>query len=138
MFSSQHTKHLAAAWAATGLLVFASLTCSAHAQGGKPSSDTTNIVVIVKEADTGEPVGQARVTLQFTEPGGPGRFGKAKKIVYNAKTDAQGHCKLLDINKGTIVLTITANAHQSYGKELQLEKDNQVFEIKLKKPQPLI
>jgi hypothetical protein len=33
---------------------------------------------------------------------------------------------------------ITATAHQSYGKELQLDQDNQVFEIKLKKPQPLL
>jgi hypothetical protein len=34
-------------------------------------------------------------------------------------------------------LTVTAPDHQSYGKELQLEKEDQVFEVKLKKPQPL-
>ena len=71
-------------------------------------------------------------------PGGPGRFGKSQKITYGAKTDAQGRYKFMDINKGTIVLSVTATGHQAYGKELQLEKDNQVFEVKLKKPQPLI
>jgi uncharacterized GH25 family protein len=96
------------------------------------------MTVVVKEADTGQPIGQARITLQFKMPGGPGRFGKTQKIAYGAKTDAQGRYKFTDINKGTVVLTVTATGHQSYGKELQLDKDNQVFEIKLKKPQPLI
>jgi hypothetical protein len=96
------------------------------------------MTVVVKEADTGDPVGNARITLQFTEPYGPTIPRKGKKIVYNAKTDSQGRCKLIGINKGTIVLMITATAHQSYGKELQLDQDNQVFEIKLKKPQPLL
>ena len=33
---------------------------------------------------------------------------------------------------------VTAVHHQAYGKELQLDHDNQVFIVKLKKPQPLI
>ena len=137
MFSSQHTKHFVAAWVATSLLLFGGLSRSAHAQGGKPSSEITNMTVVVKEADTGEPISQARITLQFTAPGGPKRFGKSQKISYNAKTDAQGRYKFTEINKGTIILSITAAGHQSYGKELQLDHDNQVFEVKLKKPQPL-
>ena len=138
MFSSQHTKLFMAAWVATTLLFFAGLSHSAHAQGGKPSSETTNMTVVVKEADTGQPISQAHLTLEFAEPGSKARFGKAKKFSYNAKTDMQGRYKFLDINKGTILLTIIAPGHQTYGKELQLEKDSQVFEVKLKKPQPLI
>ncbi|MGA3328532.1 MAG: carboxypeptidase-like regulatory domain-containing protein [Terriglobia bacterium] len=138
MFSSQHTKLFVAAWVATSLLLFTSLSRSTHAQGGKPSSETTNMTVVVKETDTGQPISQARITLQFTVPGGAARFGKPQKLTYNAKTDSQGRYKFMDINKGTIVLSVTAPNHQSYGKELQLDKDNQVFEIKLKKPQPLI
>ena len=138
MCSSQHTKLFMAAWVATSLLLFASLRHSAHAQDNKPSSETTNMTVVVKEADTGQPIFQAHLTLRFTEPGGPSRFGKSQKISYNAKTDIQGRYKFFGINKGTIVLTVTATGRQSYGKELQLEKDNQVFEVKLKKPQPLI
>ena len=138
MFSSQHTQHLVGAWVATNLLFFACFSQSARAQSQKPSSETTNMIVEVKEADTGEPISQARITLQFTEPGGASRFGKSKKISYSAKTNAQGRYKFLDINKGTILLTVTAEGHQTYGKELQLEKDDQVFLVRLKKPQPLI
>jgi hypothetical protein len=138
MYSSQHTKLFVAAWVTTSLLLFSGPISTAHAENGKSSEETTNMVVVVKESDTGDPISQARITLVFTQPGTPGRFGKSKKLSYSAKTDAQGRCKLLDINKGPIVLSVTANGHQSYGKELQLERDNQVFEVKLKKPQPLI
>lgn len=133
MFSSQHTKLIVAAWMTTSFLLFASLSGSARAQSANPSDETTNVIVLVTEADTGQPISQAHITLQF-----PAKFGKTKRIAYNAKTDTQGRCKLAGINKGKIVLTVTSEGHQSYGKELQLEKDNQVFEVKLKKPQPLI
>ena len=136
MFSSQRTRLFVAAWIASSLLVFASFSRSAQAQDANSANhEPTNVIVNVKEADTGEPVGQAGVTLQFTEPV---PFGHGKKHTYNAKTDSQGRCKLFGINKGTIVLMVTAAHHQSYGKELQLDHDNQVFEVRLKKPQPLI
>jgi hypothetical protein len=138
MLSSPHTKHFVAAWVAASLLLLASLSRPAQAQRVPLSSETTNITVVVKEAETGEPISQARITLNFTEPGGPDRFGKSKKLSYSAKTDSHGRCKFQDINKGKIVLTITATGHQSYGKELLLEKDNQVFEVRLKRPQPLV
>jgi Flp pilus assembly protein CpaB len=138
MISSLHTKLYVAAWVATSLILFAGPSRSAQAQNGKPSSDTTNVIVIVKEADSGQPVSQAHITLQFSVPGGPGRLMKPQKISYNAKTDTQGRYKFVEINKGPIVLTVIAPNHQTYGKELQLDKDNQVFEVKLKKPQPLI
>ncbi|MGO8786344.1 MAG: carboxypeptidase-like regulatory domain-containing protein [Terriglobia bacterium] len=138
MYSSRHTKLFLAAWIAANALLFVGLSSSAYAQGEKPSTETTDMNVVVKEYATGEPVSQARVTLQFSEPHSQVIPRRAKKITYNAKTDAQGRCKLSGINKGPIVLTVTADGHQAYGKELQLEKDNQVFEIRLKKPQPLI
>jgi hypothetical protein len=138
MLSSQHRKMLVAVCVATSSLFSTSLNRTAHAQGAKPSTDTTNMTVVVKEYDTGEPISQARVTLEFGVPHGqliPNR--KPKQIIYNGKTDAQGRCKFVEVNKGPIVLSINAAGHQTYGKELSLEKDNQVFEIKLKKPQPL-
>jgi hypothetical protein len=135
MLSSQHTKLVVAACIATALLFLASLSHPAQAQDVNTNHEPTNVIVNVKEADTGDPVSQASVTLQFTEPVS---FGPGKKHTYNAKADAQGRCKLFGINKGTIVLSVTAAHHQTYGKELQLDHDNQVFEVKLKKPQPLI
>jgi hypothetical protein len=137
MISSRHTKLFAAAWIATGILFVGSLSRCATGQDGQPNHEPTNVIVIVKEAATGEPVTQARVTLQFSVPREHG-LGGGRKYVYNAKTDMQGRCKLSEINKGKILLTVTAPGHQSFGKELQLDQDNQVFEVKLKKPQPLL
>ena len=139
MFSARHNTLAVAVWVSLSLLLFACLAQTAQAQNAKYSTETTNMTVVVQEADTGTPISQAHISLQFSEPHGPTIPNrKAKQITYGAKTDAQGRCKFAGINKGPIVLTITAPAHQTYGKELQLEKDNQVFEIKLKKPQPLI
>jgi hypothetical protein len=35
-------------------------------------------------------------------------------------------------------LIVTAERHQSFGQDFELEQDNQVIEVKLKKPQPLL
>jgi len=99
--------------------------------------ETTNFQVVVTDAETGQPLNQARLTLQFKQPGGATRFGKSKRISYSAKTNSQGKYKFLDIPKGTIMLFVTAEKHQSFGKEIELKQDNQVVEVKLKKPQPL-
>jgi len=138
MSSSPHQKHFVAAWCATSILFFASIGHSAQTQGEKPSTDTTSMTVIVKDNESGQPVPQAHITLEFFEPHGPTIPRKPKKISYNAKTDMDGRCKLVGINKGPIVLTVIEPGHQTYGKEFQLEKDNQVFEVRLKKPQPLL
>jgi hypothetical protein len=138
MFTSQHTRHIVAAWVASGLVLFAPALNLAQTQDEKTSDETTNVTVIVKEYDSGQPISQARITLTFSEAGGLTRLGKPRKITYNAKTDAQGRYKFTDINKGAITLVVTAAEHQTYGKDLDLNQDNQVFEVKLKKPQPLV
>jgi hypothetical protein len=89
-----------------------------------------SVNVVVKEADTGEAISQARLTLTF-------KSGKLHRTIsYGAKTNAQGRYRFTDIPKGTVHLFVTAERHQSYGKEIELEEDNQVIEVKLKKPQP--
>lgn len=138
MYLLRHSRHLMAAGIAAGFLFFAGPSRSVRAQSDQPSEETTNMVVVVKEYDSGQPISQALITLQFKEPGGASRFGKSKKLSYTSKTDGQGRCRFSEINKGPITLIVTADGHQSYGKDLRLEKDNQVFLVKLKKPQPLI
>ena len=92
-----------------------------------------SFTVVVKEADTGDPISQARLTLAFRQPGKLHR-----NVSYSAKTNAQGRYRFTDIPKGTVRLFVTADRHQSFGKEIELEEDNQVVEVKLKKPQPLL
>jgi len=92
-----------------------------------------NLIVMVKEADTGNPISQARLTVTFKQP------GKLHRTVsYGAKTDAQGQYRFTSIPKGTVQVYVTAEHRQTFGREIELEKDNQVVEVKLKKPQPLL
>ena len=135
MRSFSQAKYIILTAITAGLIVLTGSSRSARAQDPFLNHESANLIVNVHEADSGEAVSQAAVTVTFTEPVA---FGHGKKHTYNAKTDAQGRCKLSGVNKGTIVLMITATHHQSYGKELQFEHDNQVFQVKLKKPQPLI
>jgi hypothetical protein len=100
-----------------------------------PQGPAVSLIVVVKEADTGDPINQARLTLIFR---GPGSLHRSKTISYSAKTNPQGRYKFTGIPKGTVRLVVTADHHQSFGKEIELEEDNQVVEIKLKKPQPLL
>jgi hypothetical protein len=92
-----------------------------------------NFTVVVKEAESGDPISQARLTLTFHQPG---KLHRA--VSYSAKTNAQGRYRFTNIPEGTIRLLVTAEHHQSFGKEIELEEDNQVIEVKLKKPQPLL
>lgn len=119
-------------------LLCAGLIRPARAQNQNPDNSPTNLIVEVKDSETSEPISQARLTLEFARPGGRARFGVPKKLAYSAKTNAQGRYKFTNINKGTIHLLVTADRHQSFGKEYELEHDNQVIEVKLKKPQPLL
>ncbi len=133
MSHSGAVRHLAAVFTVVGVSILLVGCGLARAQ----SVERTNVHILVTDAETGQPINQARLTLQFAEPGGPSRFNRPKKLAYSAKTNSQGKYKFMNIPKGTLKLFVTAEKHQSYGKEIELEKDEQVIEIKLKKPQPL-
>ena len=100
--------------------------------------ERVNLTVAVTDAQTDRPINQARLTLEFTEPGDPSKLRRSKKLSYSAKTNAQGHYKFPSLPKGTIRLIVTAERHQTFSKEFELEKENEVIEVKLKKPQPLL
>lgn len=97
--------------------------------------ERTNMTVVVMENDSGQPIGNAHITLKFKQPR---KYRSGKFISYTAKTNPQGRYKFQSIPKGTIWLVVTCENHQSFGKNLELSDDNQVFEVKMKKPQPLL
>jgi len=77
----------------------------------------------------------ARLTLRFQEPR---RFKRSKSFSFSAKTNAQGRYRFTLIPKGTVRLTVTAEHHQTFSKEFEIDQDNAVLEVKLKPPQPLL
>jgi hypothetical protein len=101
---------------------------------GGEEVEYTNLNVLVRGAENDKPVFQARLTLQFRTPG----KGRSNRTTYSAKTNIQGRYTFTNIPKGSIHLFVTADNHQSYGKQLELEQDNQLIEVKLRRPQPIL
>jgi hypothetical protein len=118
-------------WVFVGAAIL--LSCVVFKPATPDSIKETSLTIVVKEADTGDPISQARLTLTFHQQGKLHR-----SISYSAKTNAQGRYRFTNIPKGTVVLLVTAERRQSFGKEIEVEEDNQVIEVKLKKPQPLL
>ncbi len=126
MFGSNYSRP--AIWICAGIVFLLSGVVSNSAQ--QPPTPEFSFNVVVKDAETGEVISQARLTLTF-------KSGKLHRVVsYGAKTNAQGQYRFTNIPKGTVHLFVTAERHQSFGKEIELEQDNQTLEVKLKKPQP--
>ena len=120
-------------WVFVGAAILLFCRVSEPAQQQSIPVPEFSFTVVVKEADTGDPISQARLTLTFRQT------GKLHRTVsYGAKTNAQGRYRFTNIPKGTVRLIVTADRHQSFGKEIELEEDDQVIEVKLKKPQPLL
>jgi len=125
MFGSNYSRP--ATWICIGMVILLSGVASNSAQ--QPPTPEFSFNVVVKEAETGEVMSQARLTLTF-------KSGKLHRVVsYGAKTNAQGQYRFTNIPMGTVHLFVTAERHQSFGKEIELEQDNQTIEVKLKKPQ---
>jgi len=115
-------------WICVGIVIL--LSCSVGNCAQQQPIPEFSFNVAVKDAESGEVVSQARLTLTF-------KSGKLHRVVsYGAKTNAQGQYRFTNIPKGTVHLFVTAERHQSFGKEIELEQDNQSIEVKLKKPQP--
>jgi len=126
MFASNHSRPGIGICAGIVILLSCGV-CNAAQQQPVPGF---SLNVAVKDAETGDAISQASLTLTF-------KAGKLHRVVtYGAKTDAQGHYRYTNIPQGTVKLIVTAVRHQSFGKEIELEQDNQSIEVKLKKPQP--
>jgi hypothetical protein len=96
----------------------------------------TTVRVQVNDAKTGEPIYQAHLTLRYRVPG---RFMRRTKIIsYTAKTDKDGKSKFPVVPLGTITLMVTAPDHNTFGKEFDITKDNQLIEVKLQKPHEVL
>jgi len=100
------------------------------------AAERTSVNVLVKDAETGQPIYQARITLQFRAD--PGKLKPARTFSYSAKTNAQGRYKFTHIPKGTIRLLVTAEHRQAFGKEFEVDEDNPLIEVTLRKPQELL
>jgi hypothetical protein len=99
-------------------------------------SGDTSLIIYVKDAPSGKPIFQARLTLLFNKKGG--KMKKRGTISYSAKTNPQGRYRFTEIPFGTVRLIVTAKNHQTLSQDFQLTKTNQVINITLKPPHALL
>ena len=126
MFASNRSRP--GIWICVGIVIL--LSCGVCNPAQQEPVPEFSFSVDVRDAETGPAISQARLTLTF-------KTGKLHRVAsYGAKTDTQGHYRFMNIPKGTVHLFVTAERHQSFGKEIELEQDNQSIEVKLKQPQP--
>ena len=116
---------------AAGVLAMGAATLRAAA----PSLIT--ITVVVTDSESGKPINQAQLTLTFKQPG-EGRMSRAKTLTFSSKTDAQGRGRFLAVPEGSVILLVTADHHQTFGKDFEVSKEHPTLEVKLKPPQPVI
>ena len=119
-----------------GVIWAAGICCAGllSAETGGP----TSVHVLVKDAETGQPISQARLTLEFHEAGDLKKLKRPKFHSYSAKTNPQGRYRFPDIPRGSVRLVVTAERHQTFSKWFEVDKENPLFEVRLKKPQPLL
>jgi hypothetical protein len=100
------------------------------------AAQMTTVHIQVNDAKTGDPIFQAHLTLRYRVPGA---FMRRTKIVsYTAKTDKNGKSQFPVVPMGTITLMVTAPDHNTFGKEFEITKDNQLIEVKLQKPHEVL
>lgn len=93
----------------------------------------TNVIVLVSDAQTNKPVFQARLTLEFRDP----ESRRGKTISFTAKTDLQGKYRFTFIPMEPVLLLVTDPNHQTFGKQFQITRQNQLLKVSLRRPQPL-
>lgn len=97
------------------------------------AEDTTQITIKVTEPD-GSPIDRANVRVAFKE----GRHKiKLTKIQHSweMKTSQDGIVKIPPIEKGDILVQVTADFHQSFGKTFEILDDEKEIDVVLKDPQ---
>lgn len=131
MFGRFQIRRLTLSLGLVSCLALLALQVPARAQ----TVERTSVTVMVKDAASDQPMPNARLTLIFKEPR---KLKRDKGLSFSAKTNPQGRYKFVHIPKGTIRVVVTAERHQSFGQDFEIEQDDPVLEVKLKKPQPLL
>lgn len=103
----------------------------------EPKSPTlATLVVHVTDAQTRDPIFQASLTLRFRQPRSRWKLKRTKPVSYSAKTDKKGLCKFPYVPEGSVELMVTAPQHEAFGRSFQFMKNDQVIEVKLRRPRP--
>lgn len=95
--------------------------------------DMTRITVKVTD-ESGAPIDRANVRVAFREP----RLGLPilkRQTSWEMKTSQEGTVTMPTLQKGKILIQVTAEWHQSFGDTFEVEENERTIEVTLKEPQ---
>src|SRR5947209_20362100 len=97
------------------------------------SPETTISVAVTGPTD--KPVSNAEVILDFLGSHQITKLGKRKITHWEVHTDEKGLAKFPPIPQGTVQLQVVAKNYQTFGDKFDVDTEQRLFAVKLKKPQ---
>jgi hypothetical protein len=89
----------------------------------------------VASAETGRPVELASVIVRLEKGRSPLKLYKKSITTWETRTNQEGSVTLPSIFQGTIRVQVIAPNFQTYGKRLEVDRDEQTIDVKLNPPQ---
>lgn len=97
------------------------------------AADLTRIQVKVVGED-GKPIDRANVRIAFKDGRSLIKFTRTDRS-WEMKTSQEGIANVPALPKGEILIQVTADWHQSFGKVFDIQEDERTVEVVLKEPQ---
>jgi hypothetical protein len=96
---------------------------------------TSRVTIHVASAETGRPVELASVIVRLEKGRSPLKLYKKSITTWETRTNQEGSVTLPSIFQGTIRVQVIAPNFQTYGKRLEVDRDEQTIDVKLNPPQ---
>jgi hypothetical protein len=98
-------------------------------------ADMTTLTISVKST-TGKPVEGASVIVKFVKGHSVTKLGKKIRKEWELRTNQEGLAKIPPIPQGTILVQVIAKDYQTFGKDFDVDEEQQTLDIRLNPPQP--
>lgn len=99
------------------------------------AADETTLRIVVTNQN-GNPVDNANVRVKFVAGRSKTKFGAKINTSWEMKTNQEGVAKPPSMPQGKILIQVTAKNYQTFGKNFDIDQEQQTIEIKLNPPQP--
>jgi hypothetical protein len=99
------------------------------------ASDETVLRIEVKSRSD-SPIERASVVVRFVEGRSIMKFGKKIRTSWETRTNTEGVAKVPAVPQGKVLIQVIAKGYQTFGKEFELDQEEQTIQIKLNPPQP--
>ena len=107
-------------------------TLAALPLAARAAKDYTEIKLVVTDAEKGQPVPKAAITLTFVR--GKNVFGKKDRAQWDVKTDSHGTAVVPFIPRGKLKVVVFAKGYQTFGDEFEVAGEEQTIPVKLVLP----